>query len=332
MFSIKAQYRDCLSRQVGEAIGILHSKDDLLNSKSEYLNNCLTRITISEKDWERKERERLEDEAEKQESARIESFRLEKMNQIQPSSPSIPGESHESIPGHGDMGARYPSNQPNMRVSDPSSTEKKPPKTTSSLLEENTHPSIHTSEGGVGARHPRNKPNTRVPGQTMEALELLSDWWKAIETDQTRKERKKSAIAARPAIRNARKFSRKKASTQNSLAWWTVWWLRMERNVKLSEETNSLKKNLINTQHQKSKDDTCMKPKKRMTPSKRCLQNKLDSPAKRFKHNNFCNLLQFLGGGAASDDVTSERNLNTTEDQLVDSGGGGTEMESYSPV
>jgi hypothetical protein len=46
-FSIKAQYRDCLSRQVGEAIVILHSKDGLLNSKSEYLNNCLTR-----KDWE----------------------------------------------------------------------------------------------------------------------------------------------------------------------------------------------------------------------------------------------------------------------------------------
>ena len=91
MFSIKAQYRDCLSRQVGEAIGTLHSKDDILNNKSEYLNNGLTRITISEKDQVRKERERLEDEAEKQESARIESFRLEKMKEIQPSSPSIPG-------------------------------------------------------------------------------------------------------------------------------------------------------------------------------------------------------------------------------------------------
>ena len=75
-----------------------------------------------------------------------------------------------------------------------------------------------------------------------------------------------------------------------------------------------------------------MKPKKRMTPSKRCLQNKLDSPAKRVKRTHFSNLLQFWGGGAASDDVTSERNLNTTEDQLVDFGGGGTEMESYSSV
>ena len=178
-----------------------------------------------------------------------------------------------------------------------SSTEKKPPKTTSSLLEEKIHPSIHLSERGVGARHPRNKPNTRVPGQTMDALELLSDWWKAIETDQTRKERKKSAIAARPAIRNARKFSRKKASTQNSLAWWTVWWLRMERDVKLNKQTNSLKKFLINTQHQKSKDDTCMNPKKRMTARKRCLKNKLDSPAKRFKHTNLVIFYNFGEGG-----------------------------------
>ena len=75
-----------------------------------------------------------------------------------------------------------------------------------------------------------------------------------------------------------------------------------------------------------------MKPMKRMTPSKCCLQNKLASPAKRLKHTNFSNLLQFWGGGAASDYVTSEQNLNITEDQLVDSGGGRTEMESYSPV
>ena len=78
-FTILAQYKDCLSRQVGEAIKILYSPDYLLNSKSEYLNNCLTRITINEQDWEKRERERLEAEDERLEIARIEAFRLEKM-------------------------------------------------------------------------------------------------------------------------------------------------------------------------------------------------------------------------------------------------------------
>ena len=58
-------YADCLSRQVGEALKIFYSKDRLLNSKSEYVQNCLARITVNEANWERKERERREEEEEK---------------------------------------------------------------------------------------------------------------------------------------------------------------------------------------------------------------------------------------------------------------------------
>ena len=49
-FKIKIlkRYRDCLSRQVGEAIHILLSKDQLLNSKNEYIQNCISRITVQE--------------------------------------------------------------------------------------------------------------------------------------------------------------------------------------------------------------------------------------------------------------------------------------------
>ena len=99
----------------------------------------------------------------------------------------------------------------------------------------------------------------------------------------------------------------------------------MERDAKLNKQTNSPKKFLTNMQHQKSENDTWMKP---MTTSKRCLLNKLDSPAKRIKHSNFSNILQFT----ECDYVTSEQNLDTTVGQLVDSGGGGTEMESKSFV
>ena len=57
-FSILSQHRDALSRQVGEAITIMYSRDILLNSKSEYMNNCLTRVNVDERDCERMERER----------------------------------------------------------------------------------------------------------------------------------------------------------------------------------------------------------------------------------------------------------------------------------
>ena len=64
-FEIKIlkRYRDCLSRQVGEAIHILLSKDQLLNSKNEYIQNCISRITVQEDLYQRKAR-LLQEEAE----------------------------------------------------------------------------------------------------------------------------------------------------------------------------------------------------------------------------------------------------------------------------
>ena len=46
-FSITAQYRDCLSRQIGEALRINYTKDNILNSKSEYMSmsNTVSRLT-----------------------------------------------------------------------------------------------------------------------------------------------------------------------------------------------------------------------------------------------------------------------------------------------
>ena len=66
-FKIKIlkQYMDCLSRQVWDAIQILMSKDQLLNSKNEYIQNCLARITVQEDLNERKARTLKEEEEEK---------------------------------------------------------------------------------------------------------------------------------------------------------------------------------------------------------------------------------------------------------------------------
>jgi hypothetical protein len=43
-FRVVKVYRDALSRQLGEAVGIWMSGDTLLNSKNEYLSNCISRI------------------------------------------------------------------------------------------------------------------------------------------------------------------------------------------------------------------------------------------------------------------------------------------------
>ena len=57
-FTLKAKFRECLSRQVAEAINIMYSKDQQLNSKNEYMANCLTRVCVEENRFERKKRER----------------------------------------------------------------------------------------------------------------------------------------------------------------------------------------------------------------------------------------------------------------------------------
>ena len=62
---------------MGKALKIFYSKDQLLNSKSEYVQNCLARITVNEANWERKERERREEEEEKLNLERLEKFKLE---------------------------------------------------------------------------------------------------------------------------------------------------------------------------------------------------------------------------------------------------------------
>ena len=52
-FSKTSRYKDCLSRQIGEALRINYSKDVILNSKGEYMSNTISRLSIEEDAWER---------------------------------------------------------------------------------------------------------------------------------------------------------------------------------------------------------------------------------------------------------------------------------------
>ena len=76
---------------------INYSKDNIFISKSEYLSNSISRLTVGEDAWERRERSGQEDEAEKLAEAKVGAFmnRLSGRGTYHPSSggtspPSIP--------------------------------------------------------------------------------------------------------------------------------------------------------------------------------------------------------------------------------------------------
>ena len=71
IFKIKKKDSDCLSRQVGKAIAILLSKDQVLNSKTQYIQNCISIISIQEDSFERKRRRIQEGKEEKREEAEL---------------------------------------------------------------------------------------------------------------------------------------------------------------------------------------------------------------------------------------------------------------------
>ena len=77
-FSITARFRDCLSRQIGEALRISGSRDSLLNSKAEYLSNSVSRLTVKEDAWVLKERQRVEEEEEETTKKNVNEFKKQK--------------------------------------------------------------------------------------------------------------------------------------------------------------------------------------------------------------------------------------------------------------
>ena len=63
-FRVTAMFKDSLSRQVAEALRINYSRDELLNSKGEYMGNSIIRLVVEEEAWERKKRAREDEEQE----------------------------------------------------------------------------------------------------------------------------------------------------------------------------------------------------------------------------------------------------------------------------
>ena len=74
-FRVIRKYRDCLSRQLGEALIILTSEDKLLNSKNEYISNSITKLTVQEGAIDKKMREMREEQKDKEAAENRKNFK-----------------------------------------------------------------------------------------------------------------------------------------------------------------------------------------------------------------------------------------------------------------
>ena len=81
-FSVTGRFKDCLSRQISEALMINNSTDVLLNSKGEYGHNSVTRLVVQEDVWTRRERDRLEEDQADLNKKQVEQFKHQKLFQV----------------------------------------------------------------------------------------------------------------------------------------------------------------------------------------------------------------------------------------------------------
>ena len=81
-FSVTGRFRDCLSRQISEALMINNSPDILLNSKGEYGHNSVSRLVVQEDAWVRRERDRLEEEQAEVNKKQVEQFKQQKLELV----------------------------------------------------------------------------------------------------------------------------------------------------------------------------------------------------------------------------------------------------------
>ena len=215
---IVSMYKDALSRQVGEAMRIYFSTDVLLNSKSEYLTNCVSRLTISETEWEKKERERQEEMEENIEKVKVEKFRISKQRQQDAKKATTPIE--HSNPQEVETQEK---NKPKKHKSEDNDKKDDYDKRAEASHEEDlddekpadtpTNISIHEEECDHRAEA-STYPNEASPN---------------ISTHEEDPGIKLHGLHRGAEVANRAKQKNKKKKDEYVLAWWNLWWKRMER-------------------------------------------------------------------------------------------------------
>ena len=273
-FRIKTvqRYRDCLSRQIGEALKIYYSKDQLLNSKNEYVQNCISRVVANEESWERRERERREEEEEEKEKWRLERFREEKsgvhdrmeatveLSSLQEETDPNAGveknitvlggwikKRRESVQLDGEMTHKK------ARVTQEDDTDETIPEggfypAGDGLgVEENATNDEVSSEGGPGHQLGGGAPLQQINTRACVLIDRpLPEGGKDQECTETRKSKsKKSSQQEGKNLQpdSQRKPAKKsKPGTVMNLAWLSYWWKRMEREAAKEQDDFERKK------------------------------------------------------------------------------------------
>ena len=207
-FKILTRYKDALSRQIGEALKIFYSEDKILNSKSEYLDNCISRLSIEETPWEKKEREKQEDEQDWIDKEEVEKFRkeVEERNKMADVPSTLVEEDQHQITSQVLHQASHP---PSLQIdSHP----------------ENDHEQILEKIADTRNEHEVGGPEVPVSTNQLEE-----------------KQPQKSCPVADPASNQSSQQKRKKKTNpitlEYNLSWFGLWWRRMEREgMKLDKE------------------------------------------------------------------------------------------------
>ena len=341
-FSIVQKYKDCLSRQIGEAIKIYHTTDNILNSKCEYLSNCISRLTVLEDDWEKKQRERNEEEEEYREKALLEEFKVEKMteNGIMLEEDTNQDEIEENqteeklLEEDPEMFRKsrkekqrdsiheehkecmIKKRRVNTSVSDPLSEGVE--QIEKSSLEEKMQ-----SHGGPGHHHGGGAPHQQINTRACGNSSLPSHY------HDKRNKMKKSVL------KDGKKEKRKLSGP--NLTWWTSWWNRVEKEAekdrKLARTTTKItaftqttsrevkmfpnrvfltggRGDVIKERHSEKNFKKIDTPKSKPTyceakpvsGTKRALEWGMESPAKRSRSFAFKNLLEYWDGAKLSNE------------------------------
>ena len=227
-FRIIRTFKECLTRQVSEAIAIMLAGTPLLNAKCEYLTNNICRVTVEEGSVEKKKREMSEELAEKERLKVIDAFRLEKEDDIK-------GRKRKS----GNQSYEVDTRIVRPRFDEP---DYKLETTCTSIGAENSSkpgPPIEKPKMGGRNHHP---PYLRITTLALEYLRITTlalEYTPLLSLEHCPKDEnirkttlEKTTLDDKPRMKRS---STKSSNYILNLYGWVVWWERQESTILLSD-------------------------------------------------------------------------------------------------
>ena len=240
---------------------IYFTKDNILNSKSEYVKNCISRLTVGEQDWERKERERQEELDELVEKDEVEKFKQDILRKRKIRDYEKTRDREEENESKRESANTPPPSKSSEEEADVSSHEEYKDESTGETNEqlcEEPDPEVSNPgednlvEKAVTSRKVKvtDDDTSAIPGARDKAVtchtEVLPDLIALSVAANLDDEVPGISLdvgedkALDPSKVKCKRGTRREEKTEYKLAWWSLWWLRMEREGKREEEVREL--------------------------------------------------------------------------------------------